>query len=428
MNQNLMHPKDQIVSCMERIYGYGMTTTSGGNLSVLDEEGNMWISPGGTDKGNLRREDIVCVKNDGTIQGFHPPSCEFPFHKAIYEKRPDVKAILHAHPPALVSFSIVKEIPDTKIFPQVFHVCGDVGYAEYEMPASKELGDKISAAFAKGHNTVLLENHGIVTAGKTLTNAFEKFETLDYCARVIIKAKMIGKINSLTQTELDLGNNPVPPLHEFTPDFHSSYEKELRMQMMNMIKRSYSQMLFNSTAGTYSVRVNENSFLIMPYGIDRKNITVDDFVLISHGKKEAGKMPSRSVRLHDDIYNAHPDINCIIIGHPVNIMAYSITDEIFNARAIPESYVLLRDVPILKLEDRIKNSEKLISSISNNNPVVIIKNDCFIATGKSLLEAFDRMEVAEYSAKALVTASVLGKVAPITEQQTQELKTVFGIE
>ena len=69
-----------------------------------------------------------------------------------------------------------------------------------------------------------------------------------------------------------------------------------------------------------------------------------------------------------------------------------------------------------------------MATVSKNNPVVIIKNDCFIATGKSLLEAFDRMEVAEYSEKALVAAYVLGKVAPITEQQIQELKTIFDIE
>lgn len=63
---NFVHPRDQIVDIMQRIYGYGMTTTSGGNLSILDSDGNMWISPASVDKGTLRREDIVCVKPDGT--------------------------------------------------------------------------------------------------------------------------------------------------------------------------------------------------------------------------------------------------------------------------------------------------------------------------------------------------------------------------
>jgi L-fuculose-phosphate aldolase len=65
---------------MERIYGYRMTTTSGGNLSLLDDNGDIWITPAGVDKGSLTRFDIVCVKPDGTIAGNHKPSSEYPFH------------------------------------------------------------------------------------------------------------------------------------------------------------------------------------------------------------------------------------------------------------------------------------------------------------------------------------------------------------
>ena len=77
MNLSLMHPRDLITLIMKRLYGYGMTTTSGGNLSIMDSDGNMWISPGGIDKGTLRPEDIVCVQKDGTIKGIHKPSRRF---------------------------------------------------------------------------------------------------------------------------------------------------------------------------------------------------------------------------------------------------------------------------------------------------------------------------------------------------------------
>ena len=103
---------------ISRIYRRGLTTTSGGNISVIDEQGDIWVTPSGIDKGSLTIDDIVCVKADGSIVGRHKPSSEFPFHKAIYAARPDVKAIIHAHPPALVSFSIVRQIPNTKIFLQ----------------------------------------------------------------------------------------------------------------------------------------------------------------------------------------------------------------------------------------------------------------------------------------------------------------------
>ena len=100
----LHHPKDQITAIIKRIYRAGLTTTSGGNISIKDIEGNIWVTPSAIDKGSLTRKDIMCVKPDGEIIGAHIPSSEFPFHKAIYGIRPDIHAVIHAHPPALVSF------------------------------------------------------------------------------------------------------------------------------------------------------------------------------------------------------------------------------------------------------------------------------------------------------------------------------------
>ena len=104
LDTRLMHPRDQITMIISRIYKRGMTTTSGGNISVIDENKDIWVTPSAVDKGSLRPSDIMCVKPDGTVIGRNKPSSEFPFHKAIYEMRPDIKAIIHAHPPALVSF------------------------------------------------------------------------------------------------------------------------------------------------------------------------------------------------------------------------------------------------------------------------------------------------------------------------------------
>src|SRR5512145_1509174 len=120
----LLDPREQLVQVMNRIYHNGMTTLSGGNLSIKDDNGDIWITPAGVDKGSLTAKDIICVKADGTIEGPHRPSSEYPFHQAIYTQRPDLRAIVHAHPPALVSFSIARQVPSTKIIPQAQHVCG----------------------------------------------------------------------------------------------------------------------------------------------------------------------------------------------------------------------------------------------------------------------------------------------------------------
>ena len=86
MNINYIHPADQLVMFMQRIYDKGLTTTSGGNLSIMDDAGDMWITPAGVDKGTLTRNDIVCVKADGSIVGTHKPSSEYPFHAAVHGK------------------------------------------------------------------------------------------------------------------------------------------------------------------------------------------------------------------------------------------------------------------------------------------------------------------------------------------------------
>ena len=111
LDTKLMHPAEQIKVIIGRIYRSGMTTPSGGNVSIMDDNGDMWITPSAIDKGSLTERDIICVKADGTIVGPHKPSSEYPFHKAIYQMRPGMRSVIHAHPPALVSFSITHQIP-----------------------------------------------------------------------------------------------------------------------------------------------------------------------------------------------------------------------------------------------------------------------------------------------------------------------------
>ena len=169
LNTKLMHPAEQLALIIGRIYRSGLTTTSGGNLSIMDENGDMWITPAGIDKGSLTAKDIMCVKADGTIVGPHRPSSEYPFHKAIYKIRPKMHAVIHAHPPGLVTFSIVHQIPDTSILPQARNVCGPIGFAPYDVPGSAALGEKIAGEFKKNpdYKAVIMENHGWCSAART---------------------------------------------------------------------------------------------------------------------------------------------------------------------------------------------------------------------------------------------------------------------
>ncbi|MCX6629391.1 MAG: class II aldolase/adducin family protein [Candidatus Solibacter sp.] len=165
---SFIHPRDEILQAIQRIYRYRMTTTSGGNLSIREENGDIWITPARLDKGSLRREDIVCVRADGRVEGPHRPSSELPFHQEIYRHRRDIRSVVHAHPAALVAFSLVHQVPDTHLFHQTRLVCGEAGFAPYELPGSLALGRNVATVFGQGFDCVLLENHGAVTGGAKL--------------------------------------------------------------------------------------------------------------------------------------------------------------------------------------------------------------------------------------------------------------------
>jgi L-fuculose-phosphate aldolase len=341
---NLFHPRNQIIKIMERIYRAGMTTLSGGNLSILDENGDIWITPAGVDKGSLTWDDIMRVKADGQVKGRHRPSSEFPFHKAIYERRSDFKAIVHAHPTALVAYSIVRKTPPTLIIPQARDIVGAVGYAPYARPGSEALGQVIADTFADGYDTVILENHGVVCGGRDLLEAFHRFETLDFCARLAIKANALGGCRELTLEQMQQFRHTKNYLPEFTPATRTSREKAYRRHIIDIVHRACDHQLMISTQGVVSVRLERQSFLITPTSLDRRLLDISDIVLIQDRKREQGKLPSRSVLLHDRIYHEHPWVQAIITSQPPHSTAFALSEAPFETRSIPESYILLQDI------------------------------------------------------------------------------------
>lgn len=429
MRFDLMHPADQLVMIMARIYRYGMTTTSGGNLSIRDDNGDIWITPSGIDKGNLTRADMIQVKPDGTLIGQHKPSVELPFHREIYRVRPDLRAIVHAHPPTLVAFSLARKIPNTHLIPNASQVCGEVSMAAYDVPGSEQLGKNIAAEFAKGYNAVLLENHGVCCGAKDLFSAFMSFETLDFCGRLEIDAAKLGESRSLTDAEIELDSSiTAPKLDAFIPGVVSSEERAGRRDLCTLIHRAYDQKLFTSTQGTFSLRLSDGSFLISPYMKDRKYLEPEDIVRIKHGMAEMGKTPSRSTRLHEEIYRTHPEINSVIIAHPPAIMAFAVTDAEFDSRTIPESYITLRDVrrlPYASTRTDVPGTAKVFNA---KTPVAVVNNQCVIVTGTSLLNAYDRLEVLEYSAAAIISARDIGNIVLISPDEVKRIEEAFHLE
>jgi L-fuculose-phosphate aldolase len=422
--RHYVHPRQEIVDTIERIYRYRMTTTSGGNVSIRDENGDIWITPARIDKGALRREDIVCCRSGGGVDGPHPPSSEYPFHLAVYRARPDIRAVVHAHPVALVAFSICRTPPNTALLPQSAHVCGIVGVAPYALPGSEELGMNIAEVFTRGFDCVLMENHGIVIGGGTLAEAFQRFETLEFTAKTIVKASQIGPVRYLLNNQIQASKRPAVEFPEFEPGPATTAEKEARRLVCDFVKRGYRQRLFTSTEGSFSARLGEDEFVITSYGVDRGSAEPAELTLIREGRREAGKRPSRAAAIHRAIYRRHPGIRSIANALPVNATAYSVSTTQLDARTIPESYIFLRQVGSAPFAIQ-GSPERLAEMISPDRPVLLLENNGALVVGGSVLETFDRLEVLESTAEALINSQRIGSMAPMDAAAIQKLVDVF---
>ena len=429
LNTKTMHPRDQITLVMKRIYDRVLTTTSGGNLSIRDEEDNVWITPAGVDKGLLKPSDIVCVRKDGVIIGDHKPSSEYPFHLAIYKKRPDIKAIVHAHPPGIVAFSIARQVPDTRVLPQVRLFCGEIGYAPYAMPGTEALGDSIANEFREGVHIVIMENHGTVIGASDISDAYQKFELLEVTAKSILYGSKLGQVSVLEDDQINSHlkhySNTLEESAEYSSEL-SSVNREKRTEILKIVNRACRQGLMLGAYGSVSTRINEHEFLITPKDTSKWDLTLKDIVLVSHGKREKEKHPDVYAQLHHSIYQQHPDINAIIITQPTYLTSFGITGAKFNVRTIPETWIYLQDVQMGDFGCQFAKENGLPAMISQQAPGVILKNECTVVAGTKLLQAFDYLEVAEFSAKSLILSASLGEMIPISDNEIEELGKVMS--
>lgn len=429
--REVIHPRDEIMQTMERIYRHRLTTTSGGNLSIREENGDIWITPAQIDKGSLTRQDIVCVRADGSVEGPHVPSSEFPFHRAIYAARPDLRAIVHAHPVALVAFSICGERPDTRLFPQAHSVCGPVSFAPYALPGSERLAQNIASAFddssaaAAPPSCVILENHGVVVGGGSLSQAYQRFEALEFAGKTIIKARLLGEVRYLDDDQLALAERRRVDLRPAEPPAATSLERELRRQLCEFVRRGCRQRLLISTEGSFSARLDDDSFLITPSQCDRSLLEIDDLVLVRGDTCEPDKRPSRATLAHRAIYRRHPEVRAIVFAHPVNATAFSVTRVSLDARTIPESYIFLRDVGRAPAGVHHQPNELIADYVSIRSPAVLLENDGALVVGRDILDTFDRLEVLETTAEAIINSRAVGTVTPMPATVIDELKRAF---
>ena len=191
--------KKGIIEVGRKMYEKNFVAANDGNISCRVGENVIWTTPTGVSKGDLTEDILVKMTLDGQIlEGTRKPSSEVKMHIRAYREDPEIMGVCHAHPPVCTSFAIAGIGLDRAIYPEALVNLGTVPCVHYEAPGSQGIPDSI-APYVKGYNGVLLGNHGAVSWGKTLTDAWFRLESMEHYAMILMyTGNILGKANVLS--------------------------------------------------------------------------------------------------------------------------------------------------------------------------------------------------------------------------------------
>jgi L-fuculose-phosphate aldolase len=191
-----------IARVCRRLYERGLVAGPDGNVSVRLRDGSILVTPSGMSKVDVMPDDLVLVNSDGDVcDGKGPPSSELRMHLRIYERRSDVFAVVHAHPPTATGFAVAGESFLAPVLPEVILQMGEVPIVRYATPGTAALADSFDP-YLDHHDAFLLENHGATTVGTTLDQAHQRMESLEHAARIILTARVLGTVNELSAADV----------------------------------------------------------------------------------------------------------------------------------------------------------------------------------------------------------------------------------
>jgi L-fuculose-phosphate aldolase len=188
-----------VVDCGQICYARHLLTSNDGNISVRFDESRVLITPSGITKGRMEADDLMLIDLDGDVlasRAGYRPSSETPMHLEVYKQRPDVRAVIHAHPVFVTALTVAGlEFPGD-VLPEVVLTLGDVPVSEYATPSSHEDAEVIRPLIRE-HDAVLLRQHGSLTVGKDLEQALVNLERIEHVAEVFWRAEMLGHVERI---------------------------------------------------------------------------------------------------------------------------------------------------------------------------------------------------------------------------------------
>ncbi len=397
MKFNALIESEQIIEVIERLKVKNIRLQDDGCISMLDDEGNIWITPDKFDDTEASIEDIVMVDQEGEVEGKNAPSKYLELHREIYRTNIKVRAICHIFSP---SFAIIGDEFNYGILtslPNISKKIGTIAVEELGQPQDEEWIQSITNHFEGYRATIVFKGTGLLVSGPSLHNVFFKVENIEKIACTYIKSKPIGSSKRPNVDAVDMVQNYQPEgvvslrgRKSFT-DF-SAYHKDL----IELIETAYRNEWVTASSGSFSVRAEKDSFFINSNDLDRGYANVDNLVYVKKEKVEANKIPDRRIWVHKAIYDSNPKINAIAFVYPDSIGAFNIS----NVKDVKEEG-LLASVQELDFAT-IFDAETLAGEVKTKKLGLLIDNDALVITAKNV-------------------EKVIGKIQSLTKQAEKEL-------
>lgn len=197
-----MSLKSELIEACHKVYNKGFVSAYDGNLSVRTNSNTFIITPSGKCKGELLEKDLLEIDSSGKIiSGKGIVSSESKLHLLIYKKRNDINSIVHCHPVHATAFATAGKSLVKPIFPEVILNLGPIPLCKYETPSTQKFANSV-LPFIKNSWALLLENHGAVTLGNNIKEAYYRMEKLEHTAHILIMVSLIGKEKVLSKKKL----------------------------------------------------------------------------------------------------------------------------------------------------------------------------------------------------------------------------------
>ena len=203
MNKSPYEIKKEICEVGKKIYDLGFVAANDGNISVKVGPNEFYCTPTGVSKGYMTPDMIIKIDADGNkLEGRLNPSSEIKMHMRVYKERPDVNAVVHAHPPVATAFTVANVPMDQYILPEAVLTIGNVPTCDYGTPSTMEIPDSLMP-YMQQHDAFLLKNHGALTVGNTLQRACFTMEEVEFNAKINLYARQLGKVDEIPCAELE---------------------------------------------------------------------------------------------------------------------------------------------------------------------------------------------------------------------------------